>query len=61
MEAAVAGQVGRHGRLPVGACGHQPDAVKPAVRGDGAEEARDLITADVAQGQRRHVQDCVVA
>jgi hypothetical protein len=60
VDAEAIGQVGGHGRVPIGAAGHQPDAVKPPVGGDGGEEPRDRLAADVAKAQGWHVQHGVL-
>jgi len=46
--------------MSVGVGGHQPDPVQPPIGGDGAEEPRDVLAAQVPQGLRRHVQDGVL-
>jgi hypothetical protein len=54
------GQVGGQRRLPVGARGHQPNAVQSPGGGHGAKEPRDLLAAQVPQGLGRHLQDGVL-
>jgi hypothetical protein len=46
--------------LPVGARGHQPNAVQPPVGGHRPKEPRDLLAAQVPQGLGRHLQDSVL-